>query len=97
MLRRISPLVVVLALMVVPAVGRAKQRVDLPNAKPRLTAPFRSVDVKPTPTLIVPDTAVAILVVQDETARHVEQPGDEAVPAAPDVSAPGSLRGPPRR
>ena len=92
---RTSALAVVLALMLVPAVGRAKQRVDPPNAKPRLSAPFRSVDVKPAPILVVPDTAVDFLV-QDETARYVEQPGDDAVPAAPDVRATGSLRGPPR-
>ncbi len=36
--------------MLVPAVGRAKQRVDPPNAK-RLSAPYRSVDVRPAPIL----------------------------------------------
>ena len=93
---RISALAVVLALMLVPAVGRAKQRVDPPNARPRLSAPFRSVDVKPAPILVVPDTAVDFPVVEDDTDRHVEQPGDEAVPAVPDVKTTGSLRGPPR-
>jgi hypothetical protein len=41
----------------VPAVGRAQRHVDPPNAKPRLSAPYRSVDVRPVPVLVAPDTS----------------------------------------
>ena len=98
MLRRISALIIVLGLMLVPAVGRAKQRVDPPNAK-RLSAPYRSVDVRPAPILIAPDTSTPdrAEVDPDAAGQHVDLADRPALPAAPDVSDRGSLRGPPRR
>ena len=98
MLRRISALIIVVGLMLVPAVGRAKQRVDPPNAK-RLSAPYRSVDVRPAPILIAPDTSAAARadIDPDADGRYVELADGPVVPAAPDVSDRGSLRGPPRR
>ena len=98
MLRRFSSLMLVLALMLVPAVGRAKQRVDAPNAK-RLSAPYRSVDVRPAPTLAAPDTSTAVRadVDADGAGQHVVLADGPELPAAPDLSDRGSLRGPPRR
>jgi len=98
MLRRISSLLLVLGLMLVPAVGRAKQRVDPPNTK-RLSAPYRSVDVRPAPVLIAPDTSTAARadVGTDGAGQRMDLAGRPVLPAAPDVSDRGSLRGPPRR
>lgn len=98
MLRRISALIIVLGLMLVPAVGRAKQRVDAPNAK-RLSAPYRSVDVRPAPILIAPDTSTAARADVDTegTGQHMDLADGPVLPAAPDLSDRGSLRGPPRR
>ncbi len=98
MLRRFSSLMLVLALMLVPAVGRARQHVDPPNAK-RLSAPYRSVDVRPAPILIAPDTSTAgsTDVDAEDAGQHVELVDGPALPAAPDLSDRGSLRGPPRR
>ncbi len=96
---RVSALTLVAALVLVPAVGRARQRVDPPNAKPRLSAPYRSVDVRPAPILIAPDTTTVgrADVEDDRTGQHVEVADGPALPGAPDVSDRGSLRGPPRR
>lgn len=98
MLRRISALMLVLGLILVPAVGRAKQRVDAPNAK-RLSAPYRSVDVRPAPILIAPDTSTAARadIDADGADQHVDLADGPELPAAPDLSDRGSLRGPPRR
>jgi hypothetical protein len=97
MLRRISALMLVLGLMLVPAVGRAKQRVDPPNTK-RLSAPYRSVDVRPAPVLIAPDTSTpARADVDTDPVQHLDLADARALPATPDVSDRGSLRGPPRR
>jgi hypothetical protein len=95
---RISALTLVAALMLVPAVGRARQRVDPPNAK-RLSAPYRSVDVRPAPTLAAPDTSTAARAAVDPDAagQHVDLADGPALPAAPDASDRGSLRGPPSR
>ena len=95
---RISALTLVAALMLVPAIGRARQRVDPPNAK-RLSAPYRSVDVRPAPTLAAPDTSTAARADADpDTAcQHVDLTDGRELPAAPDLSDRGSLRGPPRR
>lgn len=97
--RRISALTLAAALILVPAVGRARQRVDPPNAKPRLSAPYRSVDVRPAPVLIAPDTSTTgrADVDDDRTGQHVELADGHAPATAPDVSDRGSLRGPPRR
>jgi hypothetical protein len=92
---RVSTLALVAALIVVPAVGRARQRVDLPNAKPRLSAPYRSVDVRPVPVLIAPDTSAVACVNQDDGGHRFELTGVLTQPAVPDVSDRGSLRGPP--
>ena len=95
-LKRIFALTVVAELMLVPAVGRARQRVDLPNAKPRLSAPYRSVDVRPVPILVAPDTsAVRADAGPDDSTQFVEPTDEAALPAAPDVFDPGTLRGPP--
>jgi hypothetical protein len=95
--RRAFALTIVLALMLVPAVGRARQRVDLPNAKPRLSAPYRSVDVRPAPILVAPDTsAVRADAGPDDSTLFVELADQATVPAAPDVFDRGTLRGPPR-
>jgi hypothetical protein len=96
--KRISALALVVALTLVPAVGRAVQRLDLPNAKPRLSAPYRSVDVRPNPILIAPDTSALPFTIRPESghARADYRIDDDAtVPAAPDVSDRGKLRGPP--
>ena len=97
--RRILVLALVAALMVVPAVGRARQRVDPPNAKPRLSAPYRSVDVRPAPVLIAPDNSVRAIVVNPDDGRGRTSYRVDAtrIPVAPDVSDRGSLRGPPLR
>ena len=99
MLRRISALMLALGLMLVPAVGRAQQRLDPPNAKPRLSAPYRSIDVRPAPILIAPDTSTAARadLDADGACQQVDLVDGPAMPAAPDVSDRGSLRGPPRR
>jgi hypothetical protein len=93
--KRLSALTLVAALMLVPAVGRARQRVEPPNAKPRLSAPYRSVDVRPVPILVAPNTSPVARVDQDDTGEHFELIDVFAQPAAPDVSDRGSLRGPP--
>lgn len=93
--KRTLTLLLVLALMLVPAVGRARQRVDLPNAKPRLSAPYRSVDVKPTPVLVAPDTHGTVRVEPPRPTPHFDGPDVSPLPAAPDVSDRGVLRGPP--
>jgi hypothetical protein len=93
--KRLSALALVAALMLVPAVGRARQRVDLPNAKPRLSAPYRSVDVRPVPILIAPDTSSVARVDQDDARQGFDLIDVPALPIAPDVSDRGSLRGPP--
>ena len=92
---RASALAIVVALMLVPAVGRARQRVDPPNAKPRLSAPYRSVDVRPAPILVSPDTSVVAHVDRDDAGQRFELTDVPAQPAAPDVSDRGLLRGPP--
>jgi hypothetical protein len=95
--KRISALALVVALTLVPAVGRAVQRLDLPNAKPRLSAPYRSVDVRPNPILIAPDTSARPMVIRPENGqgRAGYRMDDTTVTAAPDVSDRGTLRGPP--
>jgi len=95
--KRISALALVAALTLVPAVGRAVQRLDLPNAKPRLSAPYRSVDVRPNPVLIAPDTSALPIVVrpQADRVRMGYRVDETTVPASPDVSDRGTLRGPP--
>jgi len=95
--RRIPALVVALALMLVPAVGRAKQRVDPPNARPRLSAPYRSIDVRPAPTLVAPDTSAAAPVEPDQHPQPFDAVDASRLPPVPDLSDPGSLRGPPLR
>jgi hypothetical protein len=92
---RVSALMLVAALMLVPAVGRARQRVDLPHAKPRLTAPYRSVDVKPAPILVSPDTTRVVRVEPDNAPRYADPVDAPALPIAPDASDRGVLRGPP--
>lgn len=92
---RTSALAIVVALMLVPAVGRARQRVDPPHARPRLSAPYRSVDVRPVPILVSPDTSAVARVDQDDARQRVELTVVPVQPAAPDVSDRGSLRGPP--
>ena len=94
MFTRISALMLVLALMLVPAVGRAKQRLDPPNAK-RLSAPYRSIDVRPAPVLVAPDTSITVRIDRDDTPQYADRTGGAALPAAPDVSDVGLLRGPP--
>jgi hypothetical protein len=95
--KRISALALVVALTLVPAVGRAVQRLDLPNAKPRLSAPYRSVDVRPNPILIAPDTSALPIVIRPESGhgRLGYRIDDVRGPAAPDVADNGTLRGPP--
>jgi hypothetical protein len=92
--KRALTFLVVLALMLVPAVGRAKQRIDPPNAK-RLSAPYRSVDVKPAPSLTAPDTQVAVRIDRPQPARYVETAEIALLPVAPDPADRGVLRGPP--
>jgi hypothetical protein len=95
--KRVFALTIVLALMLVPAVGRARQHVDAPNAKPRLSAPYRSVDVRPVPVLVAPDTSAAIRTDDDTNdTRQFLVVDTASVPVAPDVSDRGTLRGPPR-
>jgi hypothetical protein len=95
--KRISALALVVALTLVPAVGRAVQRLDLPNAKPRLSAPYRSVDVRPNPILIAPDTSALPFTIRPEGshARSGYRIDDATVPAAPNLADRGTLRGPP--
>ena len=94
---RILALALVVALTVVPAVGRAVQHVDSPNAKSRLAGSYRSIDVPPDPGLIAPDTSASPIVVRDDSgAGRVSYQLDEAIlPAAPVVSGREALRGPP--
>ena len=94
-LKRVFALTIVLALALVPAVGRAQRRVELPNAKPHLSAPYRSVDVRPVPVLVAPDTS-AIRVDDDRNdTRQFLEVSTASLPVAPDVSDRGTLRGPP--
>jgi hypothetical protein len=93
-LKRALTFLVVLALMLVPAVGRAKQRIYPPNAK-RLSAPYRSVDVKPAPALTAPDTQGTVRVDPPRPARYVETAEISLLPVAPDLANRGVLRGPP--
>ena len=94
--KRLFALTIVLALTLVPAVGRARQHVDPPNAKPRLSAPYRSVDVRPIPVLVVPDTSAIRTDDDRNDARQFLDVADAAsLPVAPDVSDRGTLRGPP--
>jgi hypothetical protein len=93
--KRVSACLLVAALALVPAVGRARQRVDLPNAKPRLSAPYRSIDVKSAQVLVAPDSAPATPVEPDKSARHFDSGDPTVLPPAPDVSDRGMLRGPP--
>ncbi len=94
-LKRVFALTIVLALTLVPAVGRAQRHVELPNAKPRLSAPYRSVDVRPVPVLVAPDTS-AIRVDDDRNdTRQFLEVDTASLPVAPDVSDRGTLRGPP--
>lgn len=94
--RRTLALTLVAALMVVPAVGRAVQHIDPPNAK-RLSAPYRSVDVRPIPVLIAPDTSALGIVTppESDSGRLGYRVDETTVPAGPDVSDRGTLRGPP--
>jgi hypothetical protein len=94
--RRVLASALVAALMIVPAVGRAVQRIDPPNAK-RLSAPYRSVDVRPIPVLVAPDTSAIGIVIRPESGsgRLGYRVNEMTVPAAPDVSDRGTLRGPP--
>jgi hypothetical protein len=95
-LRRVMTLGLVVALVLVPAIGRAVQRLDPPNAKPRLAGSYRSVDVRPDLVLIAPDTSARCMV-----PRVVVDPGwrgdrgCEATLLAPVVSDREALRGPP--
>jgi hypothetical protein len=95
--RRILALALVAALMVVPAVGRAGQKVDPPNAKPRLAGSYRSIDVSPHSGLIAPDTSARPIVVRNESGagRDGYQIDEAILPAAPVVSDREALRGPP--
>ena len=95
--RRISALALVVALMLVPAVGRAIRHVDAPNAKPRLSAPYRSIDVRPVPALIAPDTSAHSLVIRVDSAadRDDYRIDETALPVAPVVADREALRGPP--
>jgi hypothetical protein len=95
--RRVLALSLVVALMVVPAVGRAVQHVDRPNAKPRLAGSYRSIDVPHNPGLIAPDTSAGLIVVRDESGagRDGYQIDEAILPAAPVVSDLEALRGPP--
>ena len=97
MFRRLTGLTLVVALMLVPAVGRAVRRIDPINAKPSLSAPFRSVDVRLTPILIAPDTSAVVRTDadRDTATQHLELADATTLPAAPDVSDRGTLRGPP--
>jgi hypothetical protein len=94
-LKRVFALTLVAALVLVPAVGRARQRVDLPNAKPRLSAPYRSVDVRPAPILVAPDTSAVRADAGTDEARQFVELTDQALPPGPDVVDRGTLRGPP--
>ena len=93
--KRVFALSIVLALTLVPAVGRAQRRVELPNAKPRLSAPYRSVDVRPVPVLVAPDTSAIRIDYDRNDTRQVLEVGTASLPVAPDVSDRGTLRGPP--
>lgn len=93
--KRVFALALVIALMLVPAVGRAQRHVEPPNAKPRLSAPYRSVDIRPVPVLAAPDTSA----IRDEDDKHDTRQFPDvdtaSLPVAPEVSDPGTLRGPP--
>jgi hypothetical protein len=96
-LRRLLTLGLVVALILVPAIGRAVQRLDPPNAKPRLAGSYSSVDVRPDLVLIAPDTSARSMV-----PRVVVDPGgrgdrghEATLLAAPVVSDREALRGPP--
>jgi hypothetical protein len=94
-LRRAFTLLVVLALMLVPAVGRARQRISPPNAK-RLSAPYRSVDVKPAPALAAPDTQASVRVEPPRPAPYIDTAEISIPPVTPpDLADRGVLRGPP--
>jgi hypothetical protein len=94
--KRAFALTIVLALMLVPAVGRAQRHVELPNAKPHLSAPYRSVDVRPVPVLAAPDTSSFIRIDDDKNGTRQRVDADTtSLPVAPDVSDRGTLRGPP--
>jgi hypothetical protein len=93
--KRAFALTIVLALMLVPAVGRARQHVEPPNAKPRLSAPYRSVDVRPAPVLVAPDTSAIRADDDTNDTRQFLVVDTASLPVAPDVSDRGTLRGPP--
>ena len=93
--KRVFALTIVLALTLVPAVGRAQRHVDPPNAKPRLSAPYRSVDVRPVPVLVAPDTSATRAAHDTNDTRQFLDVDTASLPVAPDVSDRGTLRGPP--
>jgi hypothetical protein len=93
--KRVFALTIVLALTLVPAVGRAQRHVDPPNAKPRLSAPYRSVDVRPVPVLVAPDTSATRADHDTNDTRQFLDVDTASLPVAPDVSDRGTLRGPP--
>jgi hypothetical protein len=93
--KRVFALTIVLALTLVPAIGRAQRHVEPPNAKPRLSAPYRSVDVRPAPVLVVPDTSAIRTDHDTNDTRQFLVVETASLPVAPDVSDRGTLRGPP--
>jgi hypothetical protein len=93
--KRVFALTIVLALTLVPAVGRAQRHVEPPNAKPHLSAPYRSVDVRPAPVLVAPDTSAIRADDDTNDTRQFLVVDTSSLPVAPDVSDCGTLRGPP--
>jgi hypothetical protein len=96
-LRRALTLGLVVALVLAPAIGRAVQRLDPPNAKPRLAGSYRSVDVRPDLVLIAPDTSARSMVprVVVDPGRRADRGHETTLLAAPVVSDREALRGPP--
>ena len=95
-IRRALTLGLVAALVLVPAIGRAVQRLDPPNAKPRLAGSYRSVDVRPDLVLIAPDTSARSMVrVVVDPGRRADRGHETTLLAAPVVSDREALRGPP--
>jgi hypothetical protein len=93
--KRVFALMIILALTLVPAVGRAQRHVEPPNAKPRLSAPYRSVDVRPVPVLVAPDTSASRAEDDKNDTRQFLVVDTASLPVAPDLSDRGTLRGPP--
>lgn len=87
----------IVALFLVPAVGRAAQHLDTGRTPAPVSSFSRSGNVPPDPTIVLPDqtvTFVYVLALLQPVGRAVVA-HDEAMPALPTLSSSTGLRAPP--